>query len=209
MPAKDLGITSIFGNAAIKRSLGVSGLGQTLPFDLSGTRAVFQSSKETIFTASSSSLVPAPAMKSMEERLFDSKANAKIYTSKVAMRINESWRKQLFRQIDSVLDADEWLEGDEPLTSESYQTFLRLMLVIQPSVKPGLGMTSGGNLMAIWQTGDARLTIYCFGDDELRYVLSYLEEGKRRTAAADASIRNIQKLLAAFQPEQWFGNESA
>ena len=208
MPATDLKITSIFGNAAIKRSLGISGLGQSLPFNLSGTKAVFQSSEEH-FTASSASLVPTPAVKSTEERLFDAKANAKIYTSQVAMRINENWRKQLFRQIDSVLDADEWMVGDEPLTTESYQTFLRLMFVIQPRVKPGLGMTSNGDLMAIWQTGDARLTIYCFGDDELRYVLSYLEDGKRRTAAADGSIRNIQKLLAAFQPDQWFGNESA
>ncbi len=202
-------MTSIFGNAAIKRSLGISGLEQSLPVGLSGTKAVFQSAEEKYFTASSAALASAPTVKSMEERLFDAKANAKIYTSQVAMRINENWRKQLFRQIDSVLDADEWMVGDEPLTTESYQTFLRLMFVIKPRVKPGLGITSDGNLMAIWQAGDARLTIYCFGDDDLRYVLSYMEEGKRRTAAADASIRNIRKLLAAFQPDQWFGNESA
>lgn len=204
-------MTSIFGNAATRRSLGITGLGQSPSFDLVGTKALFQSVEEKNFTASSASLASAPAIKSTEERLFDAKACAKIYTAQVevAMRINENWRKQLFRQIDSVLDADEWMVGDEPLTPESYQTFLRLMFVLQPRIKPGLGMTSDGNLMAIWQAGDARLTIYCFGDDDLRYVLSYVEDGKRRTAAADASIFNIRKLLAAFEPDQWFGNESA
>jgi hypothetical protein len=204
-------MTSIFGNAANRRSLGISGLGQSLPVALSGTKAVFQSAEEKYFTASSASLASAPTMKSAEARLFDAKANVKIYTSQVAvaMRIDENRRKQLYRQIDSVLDADEWMEGDEPLTLGSYQTFLRLMFVIKPKIRPGLGLTSKGDLMALWRAGDARLTIYCFGDDELRYVLSYVVEGKRRTAAADASIHDIQNIIAPFQPERWFGNESA
>lgn len=207
MPARDSGMTSLFGRTAINQSLGISGFFQDFSLDSIGTMSVWQRRRDEDSTASSALLETPQVKKSIEEGLYDAKAAAKIFTSKVSTHIKDDWRKQLYLQLDSVLDADEWMEGDEPLAIGSYRTFLRLMLVIRPFVRPGLGLTSEGHLIATWQNGDARLTVYCFDDDEVRYVLSHVVEDRRRTAAGDASIFDLLEMIAPFQPERWFGRE--
>ena len=206
-PVRDLGMSSLFGSTAVSQSLGLTGLSHALSLDSTGTRSMSQPLAVDNSTASSASLETPRAKKSIEDRLFDAKANAKIFTSQVAMRIQDNWRKQLYRQLDSLLDADEWMEGDEPLAIGSYQTFLRLMFVIRPKIRPGLGLTTDGHLMATWHAGEARLTIYCFANDTLRYVLSHVVDGKRQAHAGDASIERLTEWIAPFQPEQWFGRE--
>lgn len=203
----DSGITSLFGSTAIRQSLGFTGLSYGHSLDSAVTRTVSQPLPVADSTASSMSLETPRANLSIEERLFDAKADAKIFTSQVAMRIEDFWRRQLYRQLDSVLDAEEWIEGDEPLAIGSYQTFLRLMFVIRPRVRPGLGLTSEGYLIASWQAGEARLTIYCFANDTLRYVLSHIVDGRRETHAGDSSIERLTGVISPFQPEQWFGRE--
>lgn len=200
-------MTSLFGSMAIKQSLGIKGFIHDLSLDSVRTMSVLQWQREEDSTASVASLETPQLKKSIEEELYDAKADAKIFTSKVSTHIKDDLRKQLYRQLDSVLDADEWMEGDEPLAIGSYRTFLRLMLIIRPDVRPGLGLTSDGHLLATWKKGDARLTIYCFDDDAVRYVLSHIVEDRRRTAAGDASIYDLMAMIAPFQPERWFGRE--
>lgn len=200
-------MTSHFGSTTIRQPISFTGLSHDRSLDSNGTRTVSQPLRVENSTASSTSLATPKAQMSIEERLFDAKAEAKMFTSRVAMRIQEIWKKQLYRQLDSVLDVEEWTDGDEPLAIGSYQTFLRLMFVIRPTVRPGLGLTSEGQLMATWQAGEARLTIYCFAGDALRYVLSHIVDHKRETHAGDASIERILAVIAPFQPEQWFGRE--
>lgn len=201
-------MSSLFGSAAVRQSLGITGVNRGHSLDLIGTRTVSQPPRVENSTASSSLLATPNSQMSIEDRLFYAKADAKIFTSRVAMRIQDTWKKQLYRQLDSVLDADEWMEGDEPLAIGSYQTFLRLMFVLRPVIRPGIGLTSEGHLMATWQADNARLTIYCFADDALRYVLSHAVDGKRETHAGDASIERLLAVISPFQPEQWFGRES-
>lgn len=200
-------MSSLFGSSAVGQSLGFTGQGHNFLLDSAGTRTVSVNSRTENSTASSTSLETPIDRMSTEERLYSAKASAKIFTSQVAMRIPDMLRKQLYRQLDSVLDIEEWIEGDEPLTVGSYKTFLRLMLLMKPSVRPGLGLTSDGNLLAMWQAGEARLTIYCFADDALRYVLSHVVDGRRETHAGDASIGRLAHVISPFQPEQWFGRE--
>lgn len=204
----NLGIPSYFGTTTLKKSLGFAGAIFDPSLDQVRTTTVSPWQRVVDSTASSSSLEPFPAKKQIEELLYDAKALAKKFTSEVSTRIKDDWRKQLYKQLDSVLDADEWMDGDIPLAQGSFRTFVRLMLIMRPHIKPGLGLTPDGQLMAVWQTGEARLTVYCFEDDDVRYVLSYALEQRRRTAAGDASIYDLSAMIAPFRPEQWFGRES-
>src|ERR1700730_14825270 len=44
----------------------------------------------------------------LQERLFDALAGAKVLTAQVAMHLDRQWRDKLFRQLDSLHDPDEW-----------------------------------------------------------------------------------------------------
>jgi len=199
-------MTSLFGNFAIKQTLGGATFPGVLPLERLATGAVSiappkPNATPTIGDVTSISKGEA----SLEEQLFDAKAAAKIVTSRVAMRIGHEWRRRLYRQLDSLLDIEEWLAEDTPLRTESFTTFLRLMFVLKPEVKPGLGVTATGELLAMWDSSDAsRLTLECLPHDVIRWVLSVPIEDRRESAAGETTIQRARDVLAAYEPNRWF-----
>jgi hypothetical protein len=146
----------------------------------------------------------AGAGKSIQEKLFDALANFKIFTSQVAMHFDLQNRDKLFKQLDSLLDAEEWPEGDLVPELASFRTLLRTVLVIRPKKMPGLGASSRGRFVAAWIAGADRLTIECFSNDRLRWSLSVTEESERRAAAAESSLKHLIAEIAPYGPERWF-----
>ncbi|AZO46918.1 MAG: hypothetical protein EOS54_09490 [Mesorhizobium sp.] len=138
--------------------------------------------------------------------LANSKAIFKVTTNTVAMhRLSADWRERLFKQIDSLLDADEWDENDKPIVSGSSQTFIR-MLIFLNARRPGLGATSDGSLIATWTTGENRLTIICKPNDWVRWVVSTRTDSGCETAAGQTKIARLPIVLEAYSPQQWFSD---
>jgi hypothetical protein len=142
--------------------------------------------------------------KSTQEILFDALAAFKIFTSQVAMHLNVESRDKLFKQLDLLLDPDEWPPEDIPPELASYRTLLRTLLVLAPRKIPGLGASSGGRLVAAWSTRDDRLTIQCLPNDRLRWSLSVRDGSERRAAAAESSLKHLIPEIAPYGPERWF-----
>jgi hypothetical protein len=147
----------------------------------------------------------APA-RNLEERLYDALAAFKVRTSVVAMHLDRDWRARLFRQLDSLLAVVDWEADDEPPSIGSFSTFLRLLILIRPERPPGLGATSGGNLIAAWTVGNDRLTIECQPQDFVRWNLSALIDGERERSAAVTPLRRLREVLGPYRPEHWFRN---
>ena len=152
--------------------------------------------------------VPGHAVrqKSLDELLFDTLADFKIHTAKVAMHLERGQRDKLFSQFDSLLDAEEWDKDDTPPSLESFKSFLRLLLMIKPSRKPGLGATSDGRIIAAWTSGRDRLTIECLSDDTVRWVLSRTLNGQRERAAGETKLQRVNTVLGPYDPECWFSD---
>src|ERR1041385_3910343 len=75
----------------------------------------------------------APAQfRSLEERLFDSLAQAKQLTANVAMHLDRAWRDKLFAKLDKLLAAEDWHDEDLPITAASFATFLRMIIYMSP-----------------------------------------------------------------------------
>src|SRR5687768_13446267 len=81
---------------------------------------------------------------STAQMLFDARADLKTRTASVAMHLQDDWRRYIFRQLDNLLDEDEWQTGDLVPQAQSYLTFLRMLLYLNPLKKPGLGLTQDG-----------------------------------------------------------------
>ncbi|MFK5978693.1 MAG: hypothetical protein QM488_07385 [Rhizobiaceae bacterium] len=142
--------------------------------------------------------------KTLEERLYNALAACKMRVAEVAMHLDNDWRQRFFRQLDNLLDFDEWDEDDLPVTSPSFVTLMRLLLFIYPTKRPGIGATSNGHIIASWTAGKNHLTIECLPNDKIRWVAVQYIEDERESAAGQTSIERIRDVLSAYRTDQWF-----
>lgn len=142
--------------------------------------------------------------KSIEERLFDATANVKILTSQVAMHLDREWRERLFQQLDSLHDPEEWEAEDKPIQQSSFATFLKAICQIRPTIRPGLGLSHGGQLVAAWTSGKNRLTIEFMPNDRVRWVVSRYPDDEFEQFAGQTSVSRLLDGLSPYSPKEWF-----
>lgn len=145
-----------------------------------------------------------PLAGSLDRRIYDTLASFKIFTSQIAMHLDDAWRARLFRQLDSLLDTAEWDERDLPPTLASFGTFLRFILVAKPQDPPGLGATSDGRVVATWTRGSDRLTLDFFPADQARWSVSVGIDGETERAAGFVPIGRVMATLEPYGPARWF-----
>lgn len=141
--------------------------------------------------------------RTIEEQLFDATASVKTLTSQVAMYLEREWRDRLFQQLDSLHDPDEWEADDTPIQQASFSTFLKAICQIKPTVRPGLGLTNGGNLIAAWTVGKNRLTIEFMPNDRVRWVVSRFPDGELEQFAGQTQVSRLFSGLKPYSPEEW------
>lgn len=144
---------------------------------------------------------------SVEEQLYEALAAVKVYTAQVAMHMDRVWRDKLFRQLDSLLDVEEWHAGDVPIRQSSFATFLKVMFLFGSGKRPGLGLSAQGNLIGAWTQGEAQLTIECLPDDMVRYVISHHVEGRIESAAGQTSVTRLRTVLAPYDLAGWLSGK--
>jgi hypothetical protein len=149
---------------------------------------------------------PPRSFRNLDEQLYDALAAFKIQTAQVAMHLDRDWRTRLFRQLDNLLSKDDWQLEDTPPLLSSYSTFLRMLTLLRPGRRPGLGATHDGRLIATWTAGDDRLTIECLPKDFVRWHLSVTIEGDRERAAAETPLSRLLQVLQPYEPSRWFAD---
>ncbi|MGH8511516.1 MAG: hypothetical protein ACREU8_09085, partial [Gammaproteobacteria bacterium] len=138
----------------------------------------------------------------LEERLYDARALCKTKTAAVAMHLDAEWRSRFFSQLDSLMDFENWEREDLPITEASFTTLLRMILLVRPARRPGLGSTSGGNIIAAWTVEKDRLTIECLPHDEVRWVLSRNFGGNHESAAGQVALSRSLAVLEPYNPKR-------
>jgi hypothetical protein len=150
-----------------------------------------------------------PKKAPLEERLYNARAACKIRTATVAMHLDHDWRIRFFRQLDNLMDIDNWEKDDLPVTDASFGTLLRMLLFIRSKRRPGLGITNDGNIIAAWTAGKNRLTIECGADDQVRWVVVIYDGEERESAAGEACLSRLMDVLAPYKPQRWFADEES
>lgn len=148
-------------------------------------------------------LVPAADL-SLKQRLFEATAQAKIWTSKVAMHLDPVARARFFKQIDRLHDADQWIGNDASLNLGSYKSFIRAVLKYKINSRPSLALMPNGNLMALWQQASDRMTIEFRPDDRARWLVTRNIAGAIERAAGETSLDRLNAVLAPYDGDKWF-----
>jgi hypothetical protein len=136
--------------------------------------------------------------------LSDALASAKRELSRVSMHLPLGWHAGLNRQLDLLLDADEWDSADRTPKSGAFVTLLHVLLVVQPEIRPGLGAGTRGTYLASWAKGENRLTVECLPNDAVRWVLARHHGDAVERAAGETTIARLPAVLAPYDPEIWF-----
>jgi hypothetical protein len=139
--------------------------------------------------------------RNLEEILFDSRANAKIEFSKISMYLDESFRLGFFRQIDSLLDIEEWNHDDLPIEGESVRTLLKVILAIGFDRKPGLGSSGLGDIIASWTQKDWRFSVRCFPSDRVHWTVRKEVKGVFETGSGQTVVEELKNIKHAYRLE--------
>jgi hypothetical protein len=144
--------------------------------------------------------------KALEEKLFDAKAEAKVLTSYVSMYLRQGWRDKFFAQLDDLLDADGWDKRDQPLQKKSFDTFLKAICDLSPTVRPGLGLTYGGNLIAAWTTrSNDRLTLEFEQDGSVQMIVTRFHDNEPEIFSGRVKVARLKSTLHDFKCQTWIG----
>jgi hypothetical protein len=150
-------------------------------------------------------IVSAPVEANEAEQAFDRLVALKMTTAQVSMHLEAAWRAGLFKQLDNLLDAEEWDFSDEMPSVASFSTFLRMIIHNRVGRRPGLGATVDGKIIAAWTTDSDRLTVECQADDTVRWVATKYVNGERVSSANTCPVALLRTFLAPYLPEVWFG----
>lgn len=145
--------------------------------------------------------------RSIEDRLHDANVSCKTKTASIAMHVSKEWLSIFYKQLDNLMDPENWEDDDTPITDESFTTLLRMLMYVKPEKRPGLGATSTGNIIATWTKNKERLTIECLPSDKIRWVLSIYIDGERESAAGVSSLKRLLDVLSPYGLQRWFENE--
>ncbi|MBU1211274.1 MAG: hypothetical protein KJ587_08385 [Alphaproteobacteria bacterium] len=145
---------------------------------------------------------------SLEERLFDVRAACKIEARKFSMLFEPDWHKKLFRQLDLLMDPEEWDSEDSPVSKNSFITFIRMSMILRNARRPGIGIANDGHILATWSIRrNDRLTVECLPQDRVRWIVSVPLKEETESAAGVTSLHRLLANLEPYKPEHWFAHE--
>jgi hypothetical protein len=146
--------------------------------------------------------------RSLKEKLFDVRAICKIEARKFSMLFNPDWHKKLFRQLDLLLDPEEWDCEDSPISKNSFTTFLRMSMILRKARRPGIGIANDGHILATWTIKrNDRLTVECLPNDHVRWIVSVPLGDETESAVGVTRLERLLSSLAPYEPEHWFAYE--
>jgi len=148
-------------------------------------------------------LEPALEQRPLEERLFVALAEAKVWTSRIAMHLDRETRDRLFRQLDVLHDAEEWGEGDRPVALDSYKSLVRAILFHRINRRPSLSLMPNGNLLALWTDGADYLTIEFLSRDQAKWLVQSTSLDGPERAAGTSPLQRLRAVLQTFCTERW------
>lgn len=143
---------------------------------------------------------------SVEEQLYNKRAELKIIAAQCTITyINNNFRKDLFNQLDWVLDPDSWVEGDILAQPESFRTLIKFILNAKPIEAPSLGLSHKGNILASWQHKQNTLELECNPKENIKWFVSCVfEDKKERTYGEAFSLKRLLEVLSPYKNAGWF-----
>ena len=123
-----------------------------------------------------------PTKKTLIEQVFDRSVSLKVTTSHFAMHLSSSERARIFLEIDNVLDAERWEDGEKLPLIEGYKDFLRYLILNSDSSWSSLGSSDEGNFLVAWVQASSQMTA-SFDGSRVFWTVKNVVNGKINLAS--------------------------
>jgi hypothetical protein len=148
-----------------------------------------------------------PIAHTFEDKLFENAADLKITLSQIVMHLEPEWRAIIFRQLDYLLDLNNWEEDSSLIRKSTFITFLRFIIYAAPARVPSIGVGYTGNLLAAWRHESQRVDVEFLQDDNAS--LTFARQGTHSREIVGwrghvADLKNFimqNKMIACFEGE--------
>lgn len=155
-----------------------------------------------------------PQEKSFEEQIFASLVSLKVAVSQFAMHLTAEERSRIFAELDSVINVDDWHEGDQLPKVEAFEDFLKWMIYSKYFRWISIGSSNDGGLLVAWKTPYVLLTAKFSGGDGFDAVrwtarLSSGTEVGHAAGKCPLKMFTSQALFYLEGPERHGGIESS
>lgn len=135
--------------------------------------------------------------RSLQDELTAKLTSAQRELSIVSMYLEDEFREGAMRQLANLLDPDSWDEDDALLDIQSVKSFARAMAVLRPKVRPMLGLSPKGNLLAMWGSDISRLSFEHLAGDELKWFVHSRTQDDHDVAAGSTVIGRVVRIVDA------------
>lgn len=141
---------------------------------------------------------------SIEGRLLEKRTSLTRLMSTVGMYLDPDWRGRLIEKLANLLDPAEWDESFALPSEQSFATFLRMVIYVRPTKRPGIGLSAKGHFLTSWAKDSDRIVIECLSNDEVRWVLSHNQKGYLESGAGKTKIFRLSEVIHPYEPDELF-----
>jgi len=148
--------------------------------------------------------VMSPKAETVRQAIFNNRSQLKIYTASVAMHLSRKRRDDIFKQIDELLDIDNWSDEDVFISFDSYRTLIRAIISVGLFKRAALTVATSGNIQANWFLSDRRLTIECLSQDNFVLLAYYRPIGEApRVINRQSALEDLRSTLDEIKATSW------
>jgi hypothetical protein len=95
---------------------------------------------------------------SFEQQIFNTLVSLKVAVSQYAMHLSNEERHRIFAELDSIINTEDWHEGDQFPKLTAFQDFLKWMIYSKYNKWISFGVSDDGNFLVAWKTRRILLT---------------------------------------------------
>lgn len=147
--------------------------------------------KSTVRTPAITINPPRQAELSLHTQLFDARVRLKVASAQYAMHLSSEDRHRLFEELDYLLDADAWDEGDVLPRHQSFLGFLRWTIYAHNSAWTSMGLDRDGTILLAWKRGQNILTANFMDANQAKWSAQLLVGGDKEVSVGQGSLKSF------------------
>ena len=123
--------------------------------------------------------------------------------AKYSKNFSEKMRIHLVTEFSKLVNEVYWSEEDTPVISGSMQTFMKVLLKLNPKDLPSIGCDHDGNILMSWNQKESLCTFTCLPNDKIWWHISFFGTGKPNYSIGKCRFNEFETKFGTLG----FGNE--
>jgi hypothetical protein len=142
----------------------------------------------------------------LEEQLFGNRSELKMLISRIAMHLTDVTRKDIFKQIDELLDIESFGDDDSLVIPGSFSAFLKFFTIYPTMRRVALTVSSSGTMGGTWVVPTGRIHIEFMPTGAFRTSISRKENDEIEYFAHQGSLKSLKNFLRQNEVTPWFSH---